>query len=103
MNTGIIVFLHNAWSPHYAGGTWERRSWLRALERSRSGQRLRVMIDDFNICENTTPIVGKTASSIIPPDAGHIKAILSTRTPQIVIACGKQAETALLKLWDGAL
>lgn len=98
-----VVFLQNAWSPLYGGGTWERQSWLRALKVSRSGQRLRIMIDDYDMCENTTPIVGKTADSVIPPDFDHIKTILERRQPHAVVTCGKQAEQALLKVWKGAL
>lgn len=102
-NIQVVVFLQNAWSPLFAGGTWPRASWLRALERSRSGQRLRVMIDDFDLCENTTPLVGATPDSVIPPDDSYIQAILERRSPQIVVACGKQAEGALLRLWQGSL
>ena len=98
-----VVFLQNAWSPLYGGGTWQRPSWLRALKLSRSGQRLRIMIDDYDLCENTTPIVGKTPDSVIPPDFEYIQAILERRKPAIVVTCGKQAETALLKVWQGAL
>jgi hypothetical protein len=101
--TPYILFLQNAWSPFYAGGEWPRPSWLRALEKSRSGQRLRVMIDDFDLCENTTPIVGATPSSVIPPDVAHIMEVLKRRQPRIVVACGKQAEKALLELWAGPL
>lgn len=99
----MVIFLQNAWSPVYAGGTWARPSWLRALERSRSGQRLRVMIDDFDLCENTTPQVGRTPDSVLPPDSAHIRAILERRQPRIVVACGKQAEAALVQLWTGAM
>ena len=99
----IVVFLQNAWSPFYAGGTWPRESWLVALRRSRSGQRLKVMIDDFNACENTTPIVGATPDSVIKPDVSHIQSILQERQPNVVVTCGKQAETALMKLWNGPL
>lgn len=99
----IVVFLQNAWSPFYAGGEWPRPSWIRALKASRSGQRLRVMIDDYEVCENTTPIVGATPDSVIKPDVEHITRLLARRKPQVVVACGKQAETILSKLWPGAL
>jgi hypothetical protein len=98
-----IVFLQNAWSPLYAGGTWPRQSWIKALETSHSGQRLKTLIDDFNLCENTTPIVGATSSSVIKPDFTHVRQILSEKKPKVVIACGKQAEETLSKLWNGAL
>ena len=99
----IVVFLQNAWSPFYAGREWPRNSWLYALKKSRSGQRLRILLDDFDVCENTTPGVGATPDSVIPPDMAHIHAVLNTRQPRIVVACGKQAEAALLKAWGGPL
>ena len=99
----LVVFLQNSWSPVYAGTTWPRASWLLALQRSRSGQRLKILTRDFEVCENTTPIVGPTASSKVPPDEAHIQRVLARTRPTIVIACGKQAETVLAKLWAGAL
>jgi hypothetical protein len=99
----VIVFLQNAWSPLYAGGVWPRRSWLRALATCRSGQRLKLLIDDYDVCENTTPIVGATASSVVPPDDRHILDVLRARAPNVVVACGKQAESVLIRLWHGPL
>lgn len=100
----FIIFLQNAWSPLYAGGTWPRKSWLKALARSRSGQRLKIIVkDDFDLCENTTPIVGEKANSIIPPDIEYIKDIINRREPEAIVACGKQAEKALTELWNGPL
>lgn len=101
----MVLFLQNAWSPVYAGllPFWPRASWLLALERSRSGQRLKHMIDDFDICENTTPEVGNHPSSKLPPMPEYILSILAYRQPHIVIACGKQAEESLKTLWGGAL
>lgn len=101
--SNLVLFLQNAWSPFWAGGEWPRDSWLAALKRSRSGQRLRVLIDDFDVCENTTPIVGATSSSVIPPNSEHITALLNRRMPTVVVTCGKQAEQALLNLWPGPL
>jgi hypothetical protein len=100
---GIVCFLQNAWSPLYAGGIWPRASWLKALAKSRSGQRLRMLIDDLSVCDNTTPIVGKTPDSVVEPDPKHIFKVLDERKPQLVIACGKQAEEALLNLWGGSM
>jgi hypothetical protein len=99
----IVVFLQNAWSPYYAGRTWPRSRWLLALERSRSGQRLKLLVDDLDQCENTTPIVGPTPSSVVLPDEEHILEILRRRQPTIVVACGRQAEDVLTRLWNGPL
>ena len=102
----LVVFLQNAWSPLYAGGEWPRRSWLRALARSRSGRRLQLLLGDrydLEQCENTTPLVGASASSIVPPQPAHIVEVLERRAPAVVVACGKQAEAAIAPLWPGAL
>lgn len=98
-----LLFLQNAWSESYAGREWPRESWLRALARSRSGKRLSVMIDDFDICVNTTPIVGSSPDSVEAPDEDYIIRKLFAAKPEIVIACGRQAEAALVELWDGPL
>ncbi len=99
----VVVFLQNAWSPFYAGGEWPRASWLPALQRSRSGQRLRILIADPECCHNTTPIVGATPSSKVLPDPEHIRRILAERSPSLVVACGKQAESAVSVEWAGDL
>lgn len=99
-----VVFLQNAWSPHYAGKVWPRQSWLWALRESRSGQRLRLLIDDFDVCENTTPEVGPFPSSICKPDYDHIEDTLNQRLPiDVVFACGEQAGLALDVAWKGHL
>ena len=102
----VLVFLQNAWSPVYAGRMWPRDSWLRALARSRSGQRLRLLIDDFSVCENTTPQVAATSNGQLPPEPAHIRAVLTRRTTldrTLIITCGAQATRALVPLWSGAL
>ena len=97
----LLVFLQNAWSPHYAGSEWPREFWLPALARSRSGQRLRIVVEDPRCCWNTTPIVGESSKSIVKPDESWIEDVLATRSPGVVLACGGQAEEALGKLWQG--
>lgn len=92
---GVVCFLQNAWSPLYAGREWPRESWLRALRDSRSGKRLRLLIQNPGWCHNTTPVVGSTPSSKPPADLKHVEFVLRDRKPEIVIACGKQAHEAL--------
>lgn|GEM_PF-3308090 len=99
----VALFLQNAWSPVYAGGRWPRSSWIVALKRSRSGQRLRHLVGDPECCHNTTPIVGATPRSVVSPDEGHVQGVLEDREPTIVVACGLQAERVLTRLWDGHL
>lgn len=96
-----VVILQNAWSPLYAGGEWPRPSWLKALRSSRSGQRLNVLeqaatgIDLWY--DNTTPIVGDCADSVIKPDLSHISFLLYEQNPDCIIACGKQSAKVMEK------
>lgn len=99
----MIIFLQNAWSPVYAGRQWPRVSWLRALARSRSGQRLKILSDGWECYWNTTPIVGAKPSSVVKPNHTYIERILELEKPQVVVACGLQAEKALRELWKGPL
>ena len=108
--TRILILLQNAWSPLYAGGVWPRESWLRALDRSRSGQRLRVIRQHLQSnaiilhADNTTPIVGVKSSSVVQPDPGHIETLLRSLQPHGVVAMGKQAEKSMfLSTWTGPL
>jgi hypothetical protein len=94
-----VGFLQNAWSPFWAGGTWPRRYWLKALMLSRSGQRLKTLIDACPALEyhwdNTTPIVGDTPDSVIPASYDHIVRVLRAQMPDVVITFGVQAAEAL--------
>ncbi len=97
-----VAFLQNAWSPMYAGDAWPRDLWLRALRRSRSGQRLAVL---EAACpgitfwyDNTTPIVGETADSVVPADPAHIRRVLEEQSPDVVLALGRQAALAVRPL-----
>jgi len=104
----VVVFLQNPWSPVWAGKEWPRESWLQALQKSRSGQRLRVMErhlkKDIEVWyDNTSLVVGKTADSIFPPNLVHIENVIQEQRPDLVVACGKQAENALLGIFPRSL
>jgi hypothetical protein len=91
------VFLQNAWSPRYAGRSWPRRSWLKALARSRSGQRLRSLEGSFPtagaawVYENASPVIGATAASHMPADPAHMRDCFLRALPDVVVALGKVA------------
>lgn len=97
-----IIFLQNAWSPFYAGGVWPRASWLRSLAKSKTGKKVSIITDDLNRCENTTPIVGDTASSKVPPDQKYMQEIIDRRKPDLIVAAGAQAIEAVDRIWQGA-
>lgn len=94
----IVAFLQNAWSPVYAGGIWPRESWLRALHRSRSGQRLAILTKAAGAdvwFDNTTPIVGATASSVVEPDPEHVRGVIAATGATVIVSFGKQAAEAV--------
>ncbi len=99
-----LVLLQNAWSPLYAGDIWPRDSWLKALHRSRSGQRLSVAFPDPEAVwyDNTTPQVAEEPNGVMAPDLDHVRALL-TQEPPFVVACGKQASAVARALWPGRL
>ena len=111
----VVVFLQNAWSPLYAGslvspkavkGTWPRESWLRALHKSRSGQRLKNLIDHCEGIEwwfdNTTPFVGGTPDSVIRPNYQHMLSVMAEQQPALVVCMGNQARDTWKHLARGA-
>lgn len=99
-----MIFLQNAWSPYYAGGIWPRKSWERALWRSPTGRRLSKFIEAFEgdiYVDETTPIVGAKPNSVVPPDFKHMRRVVEENKPDLVVACGKQAQKAVRVIWTG--
>ena len=103
----VVIFLQNAWSRLYAGGTWPRDSWLAALQRSRSGQRLRNIEKHCKKItiwyDNTTPIVGDCPDSVIPADLSHMRQVIEEQKPDVVVALGEQAKLCLKQLGSGPM
>lgn len=98
-----LVLLQNPWSPVYAGSLWPRDSWLRALWRSRTGQRLGVLLaaallgtDDI-WADNTTLKVATVATGTEAPDIDHLSRLLASHPFDRVVACGNQATRVM---WD---
>lgn len=101
----LLVFLESAWSPTWAGREWPRNAWLHALTRSRSGSMLRTLLrgQGLDACWSTSPKVAPTPDEVTEPDREHIVKLLKRHKPKLVVACGHQAERALLRLWPGSL
>jgi hypothetical protein len=95
----IVVFLQNPWSKVYAGGSWQRESWLRALHRSRSGVRLHVMTAESGRSDiwfdNVSPVTTATPSGISPPDLHHVRRVLRDQQPTHIVTCGEHARRAV--------
>ena len=131
----VVVLLQNAWSTLYTwlecglqppddhDWVWDRKGWLGAFERSRSGRRWSLTVDederwgsgvDATICniptwfDNTTPMIANRSSGVHRPDFDYMRRLLGgelllKNKPGVVVACGKQAAVAVLKVWDGSL
>ena len=101
LHIDYLVVLQNSWSPVYAGRVWPRNSWLRALERSRSGRRLRMLNETAKSSlwyDNSTPICGPTAKSKVPADLAHLRHLVDVLDPRGVVALGNQAADAVEQL-----
>ena len=100
----IYVFLQNAYSEKHAGEKWINEKWREALKKSRTGQRLPVLLKGIGQYEifNTTPIAGAKPNDKLPPDIPYIKRILK-KEPDMVVCCGDQAIHTIKSLWDGPI
>ncbi len=97
----VLGLLQNSWSGLYAGGIWPRESWLKALWLSRTGKRLKHLVDGYAghiYFDNTTPIVGETPDSVVPADLDHITSLLNVIKPIAIVTFGRFAERAILEL-----
>lgn len=101
----LLVLLQNAWARRPMEH-WDHDWWLDALRNCRTGGRLcRVVGEDWVGIEfdNTTPKVGVGSNSKLPPDDAHVLALLDRVRPNVVLACGDQAEKTAQRLWGGNL
>lgn len=107
-----LVLLQNAWANTPAGAKWleaDRGNWLWATAQSRSGKRLEVLLgsecwsDEDIWFDNTTPKCGVGSSSKLKPDPTHVRGVLESFSPSVVIACGGQAAIIAGELWQGDL
>lgn len=105
----IVGFLQNPWTvPEYEGINLgkprdrQRENWLWNLDQCASGKRLRrfahLKIHWENASWVGTAVAGKAA-----PDREHILDVLNEEQPDIVLVCGRQAESSIRELWDRAL
>jgi hypothetical protein len=101
-----VVFLQNAWgTPGRMDDQFDRASWFWGLAGSRSGQRLVRLLGhgSWEDCWNTTPVVTRTPDGQAPAEVAYMRRILLRLEPGVVVACGLQAERAVLGLWRGPL
>ena len=98
----VFVFLQNAYSKEHAGKQWVNEEWRKALEASRTGQRLKILIKGVSNYEifNTTPVAAAKPDERLEPDDDYVRQVLDRR-PDLVVACGKQAIETIRRHWDG--
>jgi len=105
----IVGFLQNPWTiKEYEGVNFgkptgrARQGWLYNLSWCASGKRLK-RFSDLDIHWENASWVGTAVAGKAPPDREHILDVLACEKPDVVLVCGKQAESAVVELWDGAL
>jgi hypothetical protein len=93
-----VVFLQNAYSEIPQGPIWEYDKWFPALQASRTGKRLERIFPYWSdvYFANTTFEIGDNPDSQLPPHWEYMRSIVLAQNPKVILACGKQAEQALL-------
>ncbi len=111
----ILLFLQNAYmnKPTY-GRTIPYDVWYYLFKNCHSGRRTSKIFGNVNnmniLCKegrlkfcNTTSTWGLGSNSRLAVDIEYVKNQLNTVNPDLVIACGKQAEECLLETWNKSL
>ena len=95
----ILFILQNGYrSEKYCFRNYEE--WYCDLKRSYSGKRLAEMIpNNANIkVINATPMIGDCANSYFKADISHLEKMIKSTTPDIICACGKEAQNGCKQL-----
>lgn len=104
----VLVVLQNAYDKGGLHKGHNPEKWMHEFLGSRTGARLATMFSrselpttDLTKCHyvNTTDEIGFGASSKLPPDPQVVRRALHKLRPDMVVACGQQAEEVVLSLW----
>lgn len=73
---------------------------LRSFRESHTGKRLKNAIPEGVEVKvrNSTPLIGQTADSFFPPSVLYVKCQIESIDPDIILACGKNANEAIDQL-----
>lgn len=101
----ILVVLQNPYNKGSLASGWNPSNWRSEFESSRSGSRL---ADAFPWeCSihytNANPKIGDGVDSKLEPNLKHLRRRVRDTLPDLVIPCGKVAEVAMLKVWNGPM
>lgn len=101
----VLVVLQNAYDKGELAKGYSYRRWLKEMERSRVGQRLECIFRSLWLPHyvNTTPLIGAGPNARLPVNLAHMRRAFNRVQPTLVMACGKQAESACAELWAGDL
>jgi hypothetical protein len=99
----VLVILQNAYDKGSLAQGYSYARWLKEMETSRVGQRLAQVFQDVRAARyvNTTPLLGCGPDAKLPVCPAHLRRAFNRVRPQIVLACGAEAEKAALELWRG--
>ena len=100
----ILVVLQNAYTKGDLEDGYHPATWRRELLTSRSGRRLERALPPARVSyTNSSRVVGDGPESVHEADRAHIRRRLRDVDPDVVLACGKVAETAVTAVWSGAV
>ncbi|MEW6617430.1 MAG: uracil-DNA glycosylase family protein [Patescibacteria group bacterium] len=102
----LLVVLQNPWAKE-GFEKWNPGIWKKKFKTSFSGKRLFGEIippKKFKIYfTNANPTIGKTSSSNLPPIISHIQKRIDTVRPDIILARGKNAHSAVISIGGGVV
>ena len=90
----LLVLLQNPWFKD--GEPRSRQAWEVALWRCQTGKRLIEMlpVSGFEVVvDNANPATFSTPKTIPPADMEHVQGLLDNEQPEVVLLCGKVAQT----------
>lgn len=99
----MLVLLQNTYNKRYAGREIPRKVWERLLVMSVSWRRLKLLGCTPQQVDNASPTCGSHASHRLPWDETHVVNVLISHCPKVCIGCGREAESALSRMWPGPL
>ena len=91
----VLVILQCAY--YLDGKPRSRAAWLRGLERSHTGKRLKEMLPDgidYYVI-NASQEIGSSSDALFPPDIKYISQTIEHISPTIILACGRVAQAAV--------
>lgn len=97
----LLVILQNPYDKGELSKGWNPSRWRSEYNKSRSGQRLHRALptNHFKIhFTNANPKIGWGPDWCSKPNFDHLRRVLKRLKPDVILACGQVAESAVIEL-----